>query len=112
MRVSARAISRPCSNRSSSTRSAAACSRRQRSMTEPGGLAARGALAPIAYVYSQPEASVLIATLRAYGFAAMSLDQDTIYVAPWLMLALGGIGVVVPADQEEDALALLEAIDG
>lgn len=39
-------------------------------------------LAPIAFVYSQPEASVLVATLRAYGIQAFAFDQDTIYVAP------------------------------
>ena len=77
-----------------------------------GGPAAPDAFVPVAYVYSQPEASVLLATLRAYGIFALTRDQDTIYAAPWLMVALGGIRVVVPEDQEEDALALLAAIDG
>ena len=69
-------------------------------------------LVPIAIVYSQPEASVLTATLRAYGVQAFAFDQDTLYVAPWLMTALGGIRIVVPEEQKEDAAALLADIDG
>ena len=69
-------------------------------------------LVPIAFVYSQPEASVLVATLRAYGIQAFAFDQDTIYVAPWLMTALGGIRILVPSEQEEDAAALLAELDG
>jgi hypothetical protein len=68
-------------------------------------------LTPIAFVYSQPEASVIVATLRAYGIQAFAFDQDTIYVAPWLMTALGGIRVLVPREQKADALALLVDID-
>ena len=69
-------------------------------------------LVPIAFVYSQPEASVLVATLRAYGIRAFAFDQDTIYVAPWLMTALGGIRILVPSGQKEDATALLADLDG
>ena len=69
-------------------------------------------LVPIAFVYSQPEAWVLVATLRAYGIQAFAFDQDTIYVAPWLMTALGGIRILVPSGQKEDAAALLADLDG
>ena len=72
----------------------------------------RDGLTPIAFVYSQPEASVLVATLRAYGIPAFAFDQDTIYAAPWLMTAVGGIRVLVPVEQKADALALLADIDG
>jgi hypothetical protein len=71
----------------------------------------RDGLKPIAFVYSQPEASVIVATLRAYGIQAFAFDQDTIYVAPWLMTALGGIRILVPEEQEADAVALLADID-
>jgi hypothetical protein len=74
--------------------------------------AASGGFAPIAIVYSLPEASVLIATLSAYGFAAVTLNQGTISVDPHLMLALGGIAVAVAPEQYDDAIALLEEIDG
>jgi hypothetical protein len=80
-------------------------------MPEPNPAAAPEGLVPIAFVYSQPEASVLVATLRAYGLHAFAFDQDTLYVAPWLMTALGGIRVVVPEKQKEDAVALLADID-
>ena len=81
-------------------------------MPEPEAADPADGLAPIAFVYSQPEASVLVATLRAYGIQAFAFDQDTIYVAPWLMTALGGIRILVPKEQEEDAIALLADIDG
>jgi hypothetical protein len=80
-------------------------------MPDTKSSAAPAALVPIARVYSQPEAAVLFATLRAYGFAAFRFDTDTIYVNPWLMLALGGIRILVPAEQLEDAVALLAEID-
>jgi hypothetical protein len=80
-------------------------------MPEPGPPDAPYGLDPIAFVYSQPEASVLVATLRAYGIQAFAFDQNTIYVAPWLMTALGGIRIVVPEEQKQDALALLADID-
>jgi hypothetical protein len=70
-----------------------------------------GASIVIAFVYSQPEARVLICTLRAYGFAAFAFDAGTISVVPTWMVALGGIRIVIPAAQREDAIALLYEID-
>ena len=68
--------------------------------------------APIALVYSLPEASVLLATLHAYGIAALAHSQGTVSVLPTHAVALGGIGIMVAPAQLEDALALLETIDG
>jgi hypothetical protein len=65
----------------------------------------------IAVVYSQPEAAVLLATLRAYGIFALPKNQAHIAIVPSLMLALGGTWITVPPHRKEDALALLEAID-
>jgi hypothetical protein len=65
----------------------------------------------IAIVYSQPEAAVLLATLRAYGIFALPKNQAHISVVPSLMMALGGTWITVPPDKREDALALLEVID-
>ena len=67
--------------------------------------------APIAIVWSMPEATVLVATLQAYGILALPRNQHHLSIAPPLMLALGGITVAVPPAQREDALALLQAID-
>jgi hypothetical protein len=66
---------------------------------------------PIAIVYSLSEATVLLATLRAYGFFGLPRNQGHISVVPGLMLALGGIWITVPREQAEDAIALMEEID-
>jgi hypothetical protein len=58
-----------------------------------------------------PEASVLLATLHAYGFAAVPINQSTISVMPELMVGLGGVGIAVHSDEVEEALALLGEID-
>ena len=81
-------------------------------MSEPDEVGPPGALVLIARVYSQPEAAVLLATLQAYGFLAFRFDTDTIYVSPWLMVAVGGIRIVVPRYQAEGVIALLAEIDG
>ena len=65
----------------------------------------------IAVVYSQPEAAVLLATLRAYGIFALPKNQAHISVAPSLMVALGGTWITVPPEKRADAIALLSAID-
>jgi hypothetical protein len=65
----------------------------------------------IARVWSMPEASVLLATLRAYGFAPVAMNQSTISVMPELMVGLGGVGIAVHSADVEDALALLAEID-
>src|SRR4051812_46311277 len=111
MKASARAISRPCSNRSSSTRSAAASSRRPKSMPEPPEAVPPDSLAVIAIVYSMPEAAVLVATLNAYGIFALPRNRWHISFQPPWVVALGGIWIAVPRNQKEDALALLEEID-
>jgi hypothetical protein len=80
-------------------------------MSDRDAAAQPGELVPIASVYSQPEAAVLFATLRAYGFLAFRFDDDTLYVSPWWMVALGGIRIMVPRHQWEDAAALLAEID-
>jgi hypothetical protein len=67
--------------------------------------------AVIAFVYSQPEARVLVCTLRAHGIAAFAFDSGTISAAPNWMLALGGIRIVIPAAQRDDAIELLYEID-
>ena len=67
--------------------------------------------AVIAIVYSQPEARVLVCTLRAHGIAAFAFDSGTISVAPDWMVALGGIRIVIPAAQRDDAIELLYEID-
>ncbi|HEX5185122.1 MAG TPA: hypothetical protein VFW19_18460 [Allosphingosinicella sp.] len=66
----------------------------------------------IAIVYSQPEAAVLLATLRAYGILALPKNQAHISILPNLMMALGGTWITVPPDRKEDALALMATIDG
>lgn len=68
--------------------------------------------AVIAFVYSQPEARVLVCTLRAYGIAAFAFDEGTISAMPNWMTALGGIRVFVPDAQRDDAIGLLYEIDG
>ena len=79
-------------------------------MADPDKAAPDG-FVPIATVYSLPEASVLVATLRAYGIAAVTLNQGTISVDPLLTLALGGMIVAVPPQEYEASIALLEEID-
>jgi hypothetical protein len=81
-------------------------------MAEPGasGGEAEG-FVEIARVWSMPEASVLLATLSAYGFAAVPINQSTLSVVPDLTVALGGIGILVHSGEVEEALALLEEID-
>ena len=74
--------------------------------------AAADGFVPIATVYSLPEASVLAATLAAYGIPAIAHSQGTISVLPTHMVALGGIGIMVARDRLDDAMALLETIDG
>jgi hypothetical protein len=66
---------------------------------------------PVAIVCSMPEASVLLATLRAYGIHALPRNQAHVSITPSLMIALGGICVAVPPTQLDDAVALLSAID-
>jgi hypothetical protein len=78
-------------------------------MSEPEG--APNAVAIIAFVYSQPEALVLVCALRAYGIAAFAFDYGTISVVPPWMTALGGIRIAIPAAQRDDAIALLYEID-
>jgi hypothetical protein len=65
----------------------------------------------IAHVYSQVEADVLTATLQAYGFTVIASSRGTISVMPDMMVALGGIPIAVPADEAEDAIALMAEID-
>jgi hypothetical protein len=66
----------------------------------------------IAHVYSQPEADVLVATLQAYGFTVMAGSRGAISIMPDLMVALGGLPIIVPTDQAGDAIALMAEIDG
>jgi|GEM_PF-4918376 len=68
-------------------------------------------LVPIAFVYSLSEALVLQCTLRAYGLLAFAFDYWSIAISPPWMVALGGIRVVVPLSQRDDAIALLYEID-
>jgi hypothetical protein len=75
---------------------------------EPGG----GAPVAIAHVYSQVEADVLAATLRAYGFTVLAGSRGAISVMPDLMVALGGIPIMVPGDEAAEAVALMAEIDG
>ena len=77
----------------------------------PGPGTVPDGFAPIALVYSLPEASVLLATLHAYGIMAFAHSQATVSVLPTHAVALGGIGILVAPDRLEDALALLETID-
>jgi hypothetical protein len=65
----------------------------------------------IAHVYSQPEADVLVATLQAYGFTVLAGSRGAISIMPDLMVALGGLPIVVPTEQAEDAIALMAEID-
>ncbi|HEY0413556.1 MAG TPA: hypothetical protein VGD66_10475 [Allosphingosinicella sp.] len=65
----------------------------------------------IAVVWSMPEASVLLATLSAYGIVALPRNQRHISVEPTLMIALGGIWIMVPREQLDDALTLMSEID-
>ena len=79
---------------------------------EPGpGDSQPDRLVPIAFVYSLSEALVLQCALRAYGMLAFPFDYWAIAVSPPWMVALGGIRVVVPCSQREDAIALLYEID-
>ncbi|MEA3032382.1 MAG: hypothetical protein QOH86_398 [Sphingomonadales bacterium] len=81
-------------------------------MPEPAeAAAAPDSLSVIAIVYSMPEAAVLVATLAAYGIFALPRHRGHISVQPGWMIALGGIWIAVPRNQEEDALALLAEID-
>jgi hypothetical protein len=70
-----------------------------------------GAPVPIAFVYSLSEAAVLVCTLRAYGIFAFAFDYGTVSVAPPWMVALGGLRIVIPDSQRDEAVALLYEID-
>jgi hypothetical protein len=66
----------------------------------------------IAHVYSQPEADVLVATLRAYGFTVLAGSRAVISAMPDMMVAFGGLPIAVPEGEAEDAIALMAEIDG
>lgn len=68
-------------------------------------------LVPIAFVYSLPEAVVLVCTLRAYGIMAYHFDYWTLSIAPDWMVGLGGVRINVPASRRDDAIALMYEID-
>ena len=82
-------------------------------MAEPGDPEGGGGGGPvaIAHVYSQVEADVIAATLRAYGFTVVAGSRGAISVMPCLMVGLGGIPIAVAAGEEEDAIALMAEID-
>ncbi len=69
------------------------------------------AFVAIAHVYSQPEADVLVATLQAYGFVVLAGSRAAISTMPDMMVALGGMPISVPAEDAEDAIALMAEID-
>jgi hypothetical protein len=81
-------------------------------MAESPAPADGGAPVAIAHVYSQIEADVLAATLRAYGFTVLAGSRAAISVMPDLMVALGGIPIAVPPGEAGDAIALMAEIDG
>jgi hypothetical protein len=53
------------------------------------------------------EAEQIRSLLEARGFLARVLDGNVVSMKPWLSGWAGGIKVVVPADQVEDARAVL-----
>lgn len=59
------------------------------------------------------DAQVLVARLQSEGLAAQVLDSDTVYANGALFgsLALGGVRVMVPESQLEDAKRIREAFD-
>lgn len=66
-----------------------------------------GALVQIATAYSVGEAMIVQSMLRAYGVHANSFDTGVAAVDPGLMIAIGGIRIMVPQDDAELASELL-----
>lgn len=58
--------------------------------------------------YSQPEALVCKSALEAAGIPVLIHSRETGAVAGHMMVALGGMQVMVPAAAEEEARAILE----
>jgi hypothetical protein len=71
----------------------------------------RDGFVAIAIVYSMPEAAVLLATLGAYGIFALPRNRGHISAMPTLMVALGGIWITVPCEQQDEALSLFAELD-
>jgi hypothetical protein len=65
----------------------------------------------VATVPSRHEADLVKAHLEAAGLTAWLVDEGIVGANPFLAVAVGGVKVHVPAEQEAQALALLESID-
>ncbi|HOP19274.1 MAG TPA: DUF2007 domain-containing protein [Amphiplicatus sp.] len=66
----------------------------------------------VASFYDPEEAHVACGFLNANGIDATVFDADTLTALPSYRVALGGIRIVAPAEQVEDARNLLEMIQG
>lgn len=64
-------------------------------------------LKQVARVYDPEEAQVAISYLSAYGIVAFLNDNYLLSVNPALRIALGGHKILVPAQEESQALQLL-----
>ena len=65
------------------------------------------AFATVAIVYRFPEAGVLVSMLRAYGIDAFAPTWHFATMSWNLTVAIGGIAVLVPAADLDDAIFLI-----
>ena len=64
----------------------------------------------VARFFTLPEGELAVALLRRHGIAARLPDRDMATVNPDMLIALGNVRVVVPADQIDEARALVARV--
>lgn len=68
-------------------------------------------LVRVATCKSPTEAHLLRGVLQSAGLTAHIADADTVRTIPWLTEAVGGVRLLVPASQSEDALKVIAEFD-
>ena len=66
-----------------------------------------GEFAVAATSFSLPEAAVKVSILRAFGITAVALPLETASNVSYMIMAFGGIRILVPSYQLEAALQIL-----
>lgn len=64
-------------------------------------------LVPVGYAYGQMESALTCAMLESAGIVAFPQTRYAASIAWHYMFALGGIAILVPASQQQDAIDLL-----
>lgn len=64
----------------------------------------------IAHAYRWHEAALSVALLQASGLSPAVLDGQAHSMMPHAGIALGGMRIVVPASQRDEAIAILSAV--